>query len=184
MLGYRVFPSIRGVRSTQPGHALHVGRQGAGRWDNPELYVARYLATDPTTAVIETFAGLAWWTATMFAAPALPSGAYRLAAIRLPDDLRIADLDDPAMLVALGERPTGVMSADRRHTQELAARIHAAGKHDGIGWWSTWPEHRALLAVWRGDAKVDHVEDLDLDHEAVIAAAGVLAKPIRSGRGA
>lgn len=181
MLTYRVFPHVPGARSSHPGHALYLPEQGAGRFDNPDLYRARYLALDPTTAVIERFAGLAWWTAAIFRVPGLAGAAHKLAAIRVPDSVDLADLDDPRALVSLRSRPTAVMSADRAVTQQLARRVHQRGG-DGIRWWSTWPEHRPLVVLWAGGARVDHVEDLGLDHDAVIAAAGVLAKPLRPER--
>ncbi len=118
----------------------------------------------------------------MFVYPAIPEARYKLAALDLPDGIDVADLDDPRVLVSLRTRPTAVMSRDRNATQALARRIFERRGTDGIRWWSTWPEHRPLMALWRDEAKVDHVEDLALDHDAVIAAAGVLAKPVRMPR--
>lgn len=181
MLGYRAFPYIRGARATQRGHPLYLPPQGAGRFDNPDRYKVWYLASDPTTAVIETFAALAWWTPAMFEFPAAPGAHYRLASIELPERTQLSDFDDPEVLAALRTRPTAVMSSDRRVTQALAAAVHQRDE-DGIRWWSTWPEHRPLLAVWNGQARVRSTEVLHLDHDAVIAAAGVLAKPVRLRR--
>jgi hypothetical protein len=178
VLTYRVFPHVAGVRATQPGHARYLPEQGAGRFDNPASYRARYLALDPTTAVIERFAGLAWWSAAMFRVPGLAGAMYRLGVLEVDEGIDVVDLDDPRRLVDLGSRPTEVMSADRSVTQELARRIHERGA-DGVRWWSTWPEHRPLLALWSTDVRVVRVLDLGLDHDAVIAAAGILAKPVR-----
>jgi hypothetical protein len=98
--------------------------------------------------------------------------------LEVDEGIDVVDLDDPRRLVDLGSRPTEVMSADRSVTQELARRIHERGA-DGVRWWSTWPEHRPLLALWSTDVRVVRVLDLGLDHDAVIAAAGILAKPVR-----
>jgi len=56
MLVYRVFFHDPGARPGDPGHALHLHRpQGAGRWDNPDLYDAWYFARSPEGAIGEVF---------------------------------------------------------------------------------------------------------------------------------
>ena len=60
MLVYRVFFHDPGARPGDPGHALHLHRpQGAGRWDNPDLYDAWYFARSPEGAIGEVFGALA-----------------------------------------------------------------------------------------------------------------------------
>lgn len=180
MLAYRVFPHLPGARATKPGNARYVPPQGHGRFDNPDRYQLRYLALDPVTAVVEAFGGLAWWTPAMFRVPALPGAARKLATLTLPDAVRLVDLDDPHRLAEREIRPTEVMAADRAVTQELALRLFEECRWDGIRWWSTWPQHAPVIAVWSATMGVRKVEPLNLDHPAVAGAATFLAKPLRA----
>src|ERR1700724_3593274 len=74
VLLYRVFPFLESASNpTEPGHPLHVHPvQGGGRWDNPNLYLVRYLSTSAEGAVGETFGGVGSWSSAMLASPHLP----------------------------------------------------------------------------------------------------------------
>jgi hypothetical protein len=95
----------------------------------------------------------------------------------------LVDLDEPAVLVEEGWRPSGVASRDRAVTQGMAVRVFEAGGL-GLSWWSTldaaWTNvtlfaERALA----GDAVVveGSSEPLTVQLPEVIAAADHLAVP-------
>jgi hypothetical protein len=100
----------------------------------------------------------------------------------------IWDLDDPAVLVGEGWRPSGVASRDRAITQAMAVRLFDAGGL-GLSWWSTldsaWT-NVTLFAERTIDAGAvvlaDEAESLSVGHPALVAAAEHLAIPLVSGR--
>ena len=59
--------------------------QGKGRWDNPALYLTRYMATRPEAAVGESFADLSTRSPSMLAVPSLPGSVRRLGTYRLDE---------------------------------------------------------------------------------------------------
>lgn len=100
----------------------------------------------------------------------------------------IADLDDPAVLLAESWRPSGVASRDRAVTQAMAVRVYQAGRF-GLSWWST------LDAAWTNvtlfaERTIDtgalvvaaEIEVLSVRHPALVAAADHLAIPLVSRR--
>ncbi len=133
---YRVFPHVAG---TEP-RPLAVPRaaQGAGRHDNPDHYLALYLARDPVAAVAERIQA--------FRGQELADGDLRRAGggvltLATIDDGGIdpgalVDLDDPATLVRDRLRPSHVASLDRARTQRMALGYF---ERDAVGlsWWST-----------------------------------------------
>src|SRR4051794_15076519 len=90
--------------------------QRGGRVDHPDYYVW-YLGRQPEAAVGETFGNLSVWDESMFEVPFLPGARRALGVFRLPDDLRLRDLDDPRVLVELGLRPTQVVTRNLAVTQ-------------------------------------------------------------------
>jgi hypothetical protein len=98
------------------------------------------------------------------------------------------DLDDPAVLVQEGWRPSGVASRDRAVTQAMAVRAYDAGAL-GLSWWSTldsaWT-NVTLFAERTIDAGLvvpaAGPEPLSLKHPAVVAAADHLGIPLVSRR--
>jgi hypothetical protein len=182
MLVYRVFPYLPAVTDpTEPGHPRYVHRlQGVGRWDNPHLYLVRYLATSPEAAVGEAFAPLATWSPAMLNYPVL-AGARRVLGTYRFDEKRhpLLDLDDASALVTRNLRPNDIVRRDRARTQQIAADIYAEDRWAGLSW---WPFHRpqwTLMALWAVDNLSDvQIDDLD-SHPAIGDAAVVLAKPRR-----
>ncbi|UPW11949.1 RES domain-containing protein (plasmid) [Gordonia terrae] len=105
MLVYRVFPYLESAEPGEPGHPLYEHRpQRGGRIDHPDYYVW-YLARQSEAACGETFGNLARWTDDMFEFPALPGARKSLGTYKLPDDLRVCDLDDPTQLAESGYGP-------------------------------------------------------------------------------
>jgi hypothetical protein len=176
---YRVFRHRIDAADHDRGGALYVprDRQGAGRHDDPARYGAFYAARSAEAAMAESIAA--------FRGRDLDEGDLELAdgsrlALATYDDTEIgplSDLDDPAVLLAEGWRPSGVASRDRRLTEAMAVRIFEAGA-PGISWWSTldsaWTNvtlfaertiEPGLLRV------VGESERLSVRHPALVAAA-------------
>jgi len=155
--------------------------QGSGRHDNPTLYGCLYASSEPVSAVAEQLDRL---VGTSLEAPDLVRRGLplTLATITLDDAAALVDLDDPAVLVGEGLRPSQVATNDRSVTQAGAANVftrHAEAA--GLRWWSTiealWPNvtlfdrSEELLAL-------DDVHPLDLEDDVVLEAADYLGLPI------
>lgn len=185
MLAYRVFPYLDTAAPGCPGHPLYEHRpQRGGRVDHPDHYVW-YLALRPEVAVGETFGNHNTWDESMFSLPSLPGSRRSLGAYRLPDDLRVLDLDDPAELERRSLRPSQVVIRNLAVTQAWGHRIwderdphdHADHLWQAVSWWSyhhpAWP---ALAS--RHAPTFDSVQYLDLDNVAVRDAAHTLRRPL------
>ncbi len=187
---YRVFRAVDGADVSARGGALYVprDRQGAGRHDSPGRYGAFYAARSAVAAVAETIQ--AFRGRDLSAEDLELADGSRLALATLDDSAleSVVDLDDPAVLVEEGYRPSGVAGRDRMVTQSMAVRAFDDGAL-GLSWWST------LDAVWTnvtlfaertvdvGAVVVDdHTEPLTLKHPAVVAAADHLAIPLVARR--
>lgn len=180
MLVYRVFPYLASASKGEAGHPLYVHpNQGSSRFDNPTLYLAWYMASEPSSAVGETFADLRRWSDAMFDFPALSGARRALATYSLPDDLPYVHLDDPQRLVELGVRPSQVVERNRPYTHGLAARIYNMGKYNGIRWWSFHRPQWRVWCLWDIDPAVEQVEELTLAHIAVKDARENLIKQLR-----
>src|SRR6202011_5093363 len=147
LLVYRVFPYLPAVTDrTEPGHPRYVHPlQGFGRWDNPQLYLVRYLAT---------------WSPAMLDYPVL-AGARRVLGTYRFDDERypLLDLDDATALVARNLRPTDIVRRNRPRTQQIAADIYGEDRWAGIAWWSFHRPQWTLMALWAAD----HLSDVQID---------------------
>ncbi len=140
MIVWRVLPWRREARPTEPGGALWLPRelQGAGRHDNPDLYGCLYVGERPASPIAEAlapFRGTGGLSAGMLLRTGVP---LALAELSLSDDAEVLDLDDPAVLLDAGLRPSEVATADRVSTQAHAARLHAHRPPPAaLRWWST-----------------------------------------------
>ena len=83
------------------------------------------------------FGDLHTWDTSMFVVPLLDGGARTLATYRLPEDLRLLDLDDPKNLLERGLRPTQIVVRNLAVTQPWG---HAA--------WSEPDPHDANARRW------------------------------------
>jgi hypothetical protein len=187
---YRVFRHRADAAVTERGGALHVprDRQGAGRHDDPARYGAFYAARSAVAAVAESIAA--------FRGQDLDDSNLKMAdgsrlALATYDDTAIdplTDLDEPAVLLAAGWRPSGVASRDRRVTQAMARRLFDAGA-PGISWWSTlesaWT-NVTLFAERTIEPEILQLaaepERLSLRHPALVAAADHLVISLAPGR--
>lgn len=185
MLAYRVFAYLPSAGAGEPGHPLYAHRpQRGGRIDHPDYFVW-YLAGQPQGAVGETFGNLAIWDLSMFDVPFLPGGRRALGVYRLPDTLRLLDLDDPAELLQRNLRPSQVVIRNLAVTQAWGHQIfsepdphdHTSRRWDAVGWWSYHHPRWTILGCW-DRPELAAVEDLSLLHPAVLDAAAVLRRPV------
>ncbi len=169
---YRVFPWAP-RRLARP---LDVPRQrqGANRHDNPDRYTALYLSRDPESAIAEAIQGFRGRTLTdadLERADGRPLALAALDDSKLP---ALVDLDDPAVLVAHGWRPSQVATRRRATTQAIAARLFDDGAV-GCAWWSALEASWTNVTLFGGRAGrlglAGPVEPLSVQHPGVIAAA-------------
>lgn len=184
MLAYRVFPYLPTARSGRPGHPLYEHRpQRGGRIDHPDYFVW-YTARQPEAAVGESFASLATWADSMFDFPQLQA-RRALGIYRLPDELAVLDLDDPAELLKRSLRPTQIVARNLPVTQawghsiwdERSPHDHAARRWQAVQWWSFHRPHWTVLASWQRPT-LHEVQPLSLEHPAVVDAAAALVRPL------
>jgi hypothetical protein len=180
---FRCFPWDRSVEASARGGALWFPRmlQGEGRHDRPALYGCLYVSVEPLSTVVEQ---LARFSGTELAETDLLRRGHRLAlaALTLPDDADLVDLDEPAVLADEGLRPSIVATGERSRTQAYAAALYE--RHPavaGLRWWSTfeslWPN--VTLFDRAGDAvAVEDVQPLGLTDDVVGEAARFLGLPI------
>jgi hypothetical protein len=136
---WRVLPWDPSARPASPGGALWFPRpfQGAARHDNPARYGCLYVTEEPESAIAEAlapFRGTGDLDPEMLIRMGRPLALARLE-LR---GARLLDLDDPAVLVEAGLRPSQVATNHRAVTRPDAARLHDAHPDAaGLRWWST-----------------------------------------------
>jgi hypothetical protein len=156
------------------------GGQGYGRFDLPDADVGvRYFAESPEHAVAEKLVRLR--NQSMDEADLLEYGlSLALVDVRVevPVTREIADLCSASALHSLGIAPDETAYHDRRTTQAISQRIHAAG-FAGLRWWSgfrgEW--HTVVLyteRISRAALAFGTPDPLRLDHPAVREAADQL----------
>ncbi|MGC5246045.1 RES domain-containing protein [Gordonia sp. DT219] len=185
MLVYRVFPYLAGAKAGRPGHPLYEHRpQRGGRVDHPDYYTW-YLAREAAGACGESFGNLSRWTDDMFDVPFIAGARRALAVFRLPDDLRVCDLDDPHRLVEQQLRPTQVVARNLAVTSAWGHRIWS--QHDAaidgrrwqaVQWWSFHRPFWTVLGCWQRPT-LERVEPLTIDHPAIVDAGRALYREIR-----
>lgn len=181
MLLHRVILFDDTAADGEAGSPTYLHRpQGASRWDNPAQYDAWYFSTSSEGAVGETFGNLAQWGSEMFAHP---SGLRRaIATYSIPDSLATFDFDDPANLLAIGMRPSQVVTRNTPYTQSRAAALFEEHRWAGVRWWSfhrpSWSNVMLWAAPGEAPARVESVAPLDLASPAVVDAARSLVRPL------
>ncbi len=182
MLLYRVCDHLPSANPGAAGHPLYVyPAQGSGLWDNPHLYLARYLARNPEAAVAEAFGTLRVWTPAMLHAPGLPGSEKLIVTFSFDTETHpLLDLDDARELVQRSLRPTQVVIRDRPFTQSVAASVFAEGRWAGLGWWSFYRPEWPVAVLWdETTLGVLHMEEI-VNHPALEQAAARLHK-VRDG---
>jgi hypothetical protein len=103
-----------------------------------------------------------------------------LAAIELPDDAELIDLDDPVVLRRRRLRPSVVATRDRAITQPQGLAVYRETEAVGLRWWSI------VESLWANYTLFDRViprltlrdvRPLSLDDAAVVEGADYLGLP-------
>ena len=177
---YRVFPYVPAAAVDEPGGAFYVPSQGGGRLDNPGIYSVLYLSDAPAGAIAEAFGRFPEWNeAILEGAPSLPGSARAMARFHLPDDAPICNLDDPAVLQALGLRPSDIVTRDYARSRAWARRIHEQESWFGARWWSYYDSQWASFGLWNiSRLKLDDVKPLRLDEPDFLEASRTIARRI------
>lgn len=174
---YRVFTRDPSAAPTEPGGALYMPPIGHGRINNPS-YRVLYAASHPEAAIADRFGRYAVWDAKMFDGPS--GRSLGLATFSLPDSARIENLDDAARLVDLALRPSDVVTPDYEVSRAWAARIHDAGGHAGVSWWSWYDSRWHSFGLWDIDRLVvSDVVDVRSSMPVVERAATSIHKLLR-----
>jgi hypothetical protein len=180
MLLYRVAPYLpSAATAADPGHTLYVHpHQGNGRWDNPHLYLAMYVASEPTSAVGESFANRSRWDRSMLPFPAVPGSERSLITYYLDEETHpLLNLDDPKALLDRNLVPSEVVIRNRPHTQDIAAAIYGEGRWSGISWWSLHRPQWRVHVLWDHQLTVQRIESL-VGHPGLLDAAATLDKEL------
>jgi hypothetical protein len=179
---YRCFAWNERARAEQPDSPLWFPRvfQGDGRHDNPDTYGCLYLTDREASGVIEQLSRFRGQR--LIEAMLLRRGfALAIAAIELPDDSDLIDLDDPAVLRRRKLRPSLVATRDRSITQPQALAAYRDTEVSGLRWWSI---HESLWTNYtifnRAGPRltVQDVRVLSLEDSAVAEAADYLGLPL------
>jgi hypothetical protein len=176
---YRCFPWDAAAEAEDPGGPLWFPRrlQGDGRHDAPGRYGCLYVSEAPVSVVVEQ---LAPFVGTGLGEPDLVRGGLplALAALELPEDSRLVDLDQPFVLAAARLRPSLVATPDRERSQADAAALHELYPEAvGLRWWSTFEPRWANVTLFdRAKKRLQVLElaKLGLGGEVVEEAAGFL----------
>jgi len=180
---YRVLPYLDTARRGEPGHPLTRPLSRGNRVDNPDHYLTLALGDHPATAMAEAFGTFSRWNRGLFrGAPALPRSVRALVRYELDDAAAVCDLDDADTLVAVGLRPSQVISRDRTVSQAWALTLYETGSYVGVRWWSYYDPRWGSYALW--DVRALRVVDIEVLHEvthpAFVEAADVLCRLIES----
>ena len=180
---YRVFAfdSADPAATAEP-FAVPRARQGGGRHDNPDLYTALYASRDAISAVAEFLQPFRGRTIANAAFTRPDGRAMTLATIDDATLPPLVDLDDPAVLVAIGHRPSAVATSVRTTTQRLALDQFQR-RAVGISWWSTleagWTNVTLFDERLPGALPVVTLDRLHVGHASVVAAADRLSVGLR-----
>jgi hypothetical protein len=178
---HRCFAWNERARPDQPDSPLWFPRifQGDGRHDNPDVYGCMYLTDREASGVVEQLARFRGQRLiqTLLMRRGLP---LAVAAIELPDEAQVIDLDDPVVLRRLGLRPSLVATRDRSITQPQALDVYRETSAAGLRWWSIFESLWTNYTLFdRADPQLalQAVRTLSLDDTAVVEAAEYLGLP-------
>jgi hypothetical protein len=178
---HRCFAWNERARPDQPDSPLWFPRvfQGDGRHDNPDAYGCLYLTDRASSGVVEQ---LARFRGQRLIEPMLVRRELplALAAIELPDDAALIDLDDPVVLRRRRLRPSLVATRERSLTQPQALAAHRDTEAAGLRWWSIFESLWANFTLFdRAGPRLtlQDVRTLTLEDGAVVEAADYLGLP-------
>jgi hypothetical protein len=178
---HRCFAWNERARPDQPDSPLWFPRvfQGDGRHDNPDVYGCLYLTDRESSGVVEQFARFRGQRLIepMLVRRGLP---LALAAIELPDNAELIDLDDPVVLRHRRLRPSVVATRERAITQPQALAAYRETEAAGLRWWSIfeslWANYTLFDRAIRR-LRLQDVRRLSLEDGAVVGAADYLGLP-------
>ena len=179
MILHRCFPLDEAARPRSPGGPLWFPRvlQGDGRHDNPDVYGCLYLTDREASSVVEELARFAGsrFLPRMLEREGLP---LALAAIELPDEREVVDLDEPRVLARERLRPSLVATRAREVTQPQALALYRRRPEGAaLKWWSiheaTWANF-TLFDRARTALRIRGLRRLATDDPAVVRAAEFL----------
>ena len=181
MILYRCFAWNERAGPDQPDSPLWFPRvfQGDGRHDNPDVYGCLYLTDREASGVIEQLARFRSQRLIpqMLVRRGLP---LALAAIELPADAELVDLDDPVVLRRRRLRPSVVATRARAITQPQALAVYRETTAAGLRWWSIfeslWSNY-TLFDRAVGRLRLQEVRRLVVDDPGVVEAADYLGLP-------
>jgi hypothetical protein len=181
---YRVFPYLVSAKKSDAGGPLYFAQQGGGRIDNGSAYSVLYLSDAAEGAIAEAFGRFPEWTSAILqGSPSLPGSAHVLARYRLAEHATVCNLDDPRRLLALGLRPSDVVSRDYIRTRAWALRIYEQGKWAGVRWWSYYDSVWSSFGLWDiAHLTLDEVNPLSMDHPALLEASRTIARRVVKAR--
>jgi hypothetical protein len=178
---YRCFAWNERARADQPDSPLWFPRvfQGDGRHDNPDAYGCLYLTDREASGVVEQLARFRSQRLIpqMLVRRGMP---LALAAIELPDDAELVDLDDPVVLRRRRLRPSVVATRDRAITQPQALAVYRETAAAGLRWWSIIESLWANYTLFDRAVRMLRFQDvrrLVIDDPAVVEAADYLGLP-------
>jgi hypothetical protein len=181
LIFHRCFAWNERARPDQPDSPLWFPRvfQGDGRHDNPDVYGCLYLTDREASGVIEQ---LARFRSQRLIPQLLVRRGLPLAraAIELPDDAELVDLDDPVVLRRRQLRPSVVATRARAITQPQALAVYRETTAAGLRWWSIFESLWANYTLFdRAVARLrlQEVRRLVVDDSAVVEAADYLGLP-------
>jgi hypothetical protein len=178
---HRCFAWNERARPDQPDSPLWFPRvfQGDGRHDNPDTFGCLYLTDREASGVVEQ---LARFRGQRLIGPMLVRRELplALAAIELPDDSELIDLDDPIVLRRRRLRPSLVATRERSLTQPQALAAYRDTEAAGLRWWSIFESLWANFTLFdrAGPRLTLHdARTLTLEDGAVVEAADYLGLP-------
>lgn len=176
---FRVFPFDSNAAPNEKGGVLYTPGSTAGRIANPDLYRELYLSLEPEAAIAETLGRLPIWHPDDF----LRANGNRLAltTYELPDDAPIIDLNSVKALAEFGiERPSEVVTRNRKITQGWARTIFERGAYVGARWWSFYNPDWTSVGLWNTDRMrvIGTPESLNPEHPLVQKTAKEIVRQI------
>jgi hypothetical protein len=141
------------------------------------LYRELYVADAATGAIAQAFGRIAIWNGEMLRRPS--GEALSLASYDDGDRVTVCDLDDPAMLLSLGLRPSNVVSRDRTITRDWSRRIYQTRSYSGISWWSSYDPQWRSFGIWSTSSlSLADIRELSLSDADLLEAARVIVRRI------
>ncbi|MFY9662952.1 MAG: RES domain-containing protein [Candidatus Cybelea sp.] len=178
---FRVLPYDANAAPNERGGVLYIPGNTAGRIANPDLYRELYLSAEPEGAIAESLGRLPIWYPSDFVRA--NGVTLALATYELPDAAPIFDLDSVKALASLGiERPSDIVTRNRKVSQSWARLIFERGEHVGVRWWNYYNPDWTSLGLWDASElrAIEIPESLSLQHPLVQATALAIVRQIQT----